>query len=351
MPPTLHSYLKRRTGLLPRTATSWSVPALCTAYGWPRSAPGGGVIAIVELGGSWSAADVVAYFASIGQPVPSITDVSVDRGPDAPGGDADGEVALDIQVAGASYYCATGKPAVIRIYWATDIAPGVAAAVADGCDVVSISWGADEAVWGSVAATAMEAAAIAAAAAGVPVLAAAGDNDSSDGGSGAANVDVPASCPHVLACGGTSKTARSEVVWNNNPGQSSGEGTGGGYSTLFAAPAWQSVASAPLGGAATRMVPDVAANADPVTGYEIIVAGSSQVVGGTSAVAPLYAGLLAAAGKKIGFATAKLWATPAAFVDITSGDNGEYHAAIGPDPCTGLGAPVGGAVVAAVIKP
>ncbi len=345
----MHHYLKRRTGLLPRTATSWSVPALCTAYGWPRAAPGGGVIAIVELGGSWSSSDVSIYFTSIGQPIPLITDVQVDRAPDAPGGDADGEVALDIQVAGAAYYAATGLPAVIRIYWATDIAPGVAAAVADGCDVVSISWGADEAVWGAVAANAMEAAAIAATAAGVVVLAAAGDNDSSDGGDGAANVDCPASCPHVLACGGTSKTASGETVWNNNPGQSSGEGTGGGYSSLFAVPPWQS-----LGGAASqsrRMLPDVAANADPVTGYEIIVAGQEQIVGGTSAVAPLYAGLLAAAGKKLGLVTAKLWATPSAFVDITSGDNGQYHAAIGPDPCTGLGAPIGATVLAAAAKP
>ena len=145
----LHNYLKR-PAIRPHTAGpsgSWAVPDLCAAYGWPTGLPGGGVIAIVKLGGGWSSSDVSSYFSSIGQPAPSITDVQVDRGPDAPGGDADGEVALDIQVAGAAYYCATGQAATIRVYWSTDIAKGVAAAQADGCDVLSISWGADEAVW------------------------------------------------------------------------------------------------------------------------------------------------------------------------------------------------------------
>jgi kumamolisin len=336
----MRSYLKRSAA----APSSWSVPALCAAYQWPTGMPGTGVIALIELGGNWAWADVAAYFTSIGQLTPSITDVIVDRDPDAPGGDADGEVALDIQVAGASFYCAAGRPAEIRVYWTTDIAKGVAAAMADGCDVCSISWGADEAEWGVAAAQAMDAAAAVATSAGMVVLAAAGDNDSSDGGAGAANVDVPAACPHVLACGGTRKTVFAETVWNNDPGQSNGSGTGGGYSTFFSPPAWQGG----LAGASGRMVPDFAAVADPETGYQIIVAGQPQVVGGTSAVAPLYAGLLAAAGRKLGLLAPTLWAAPSAFADITSGDNGQYHAAVGPDPCTGLGAPIGRLLVSAV---
>jgi hypothetical protein len=131
-----------------------------------------------------------------------------------PGADCclDGEVALGIQVAAAAYSVATGKPAIIRVYWAGDIASAVRAAIHDGCDVCSISWGSDEAQWGKEAADYMEQTAAAAVAAGVVVFAASGDNDSSDGGSNPANVDTPASCPHVIACGGTRKTATSETV-------------------------------------------------------------------------------------------------------------------------------------------
>jgi subtilase family serine protease len=183
----------------------------------------------------------------------------------------------------------------------------------------------------------MELAATQATQAGMVVFAASGDNDSSDGGPTRANVDLPASCPHVIGCGGTSKTAASETVWNNNPGNADGEGTGGGFSTMFPMPSWQ--AGAPHGPG--RMVPDVAANADPTTGYEIFLHGASTVVGGTSAVAPLYAGLFAAFGTKLGFLTPELWMNHLCFNDITVGNNGAFRARIGPDPCTGIGSPIG----------
>ena len=89
------------------------------------------------------------------------------------------------------------------------------------------------------------------------------------------------------------------------------------------------------------MVPDVAADADPNSGYQVFVHGAETVVGGTSAVAPLFAGLFASLGTKLGFVTAKLWANPAAFNDITVGSNGLYNAGPGPDPCSGLGSPIG----------
>ena len=330
------------------TAT-WSVPALCTAYNWPTNLAGGGIIAIVELGGGWVQADMTAYFESVGQPVPSITDISVDGTKNNPNqgsseDDPDYEIALDIQVAGAAYYTATSKAAVIRMYWSQDIATAVQKATEDGCDVCSISWGADEAEWGSSAAQQMESAAQAATQAGMVVFAASGDNDSSDGGSTPANVDVPASCPHVVGCGGTNKTASAETVWNDNPGQSNGEGTGGGYSTIFPVESFQ--VGAPPAPANSkygkgRMVPDVSADADPTTGYEIYVHGGLTVVGGTSAVAPLYAGLFASFGAKLGFVTPTLWQNQGAFNDITKGENGLYSAAKGPDPCTGIGSPIG----------
>jgi kumamolisin len=328
----------------PRPATAgdapWNVPDLCTAYNWPTGLAGGGVIAIVELGGGWVQSDMDQFFGGLGQPSPQITDVSVDGTQNTPDPDpngADGEVALDIQVAAAAYFAATGQPATIRIYWAQDIATAVRAATADSCDICSISWGADEANWGAAAGQDMEQAATAATAAGMIVFAASGDNDSSDGGPNPANVDLPASAPHVIGCGGTSKTATSETVWNNDPGNPSGEGTGGGFSTLFPLPTWQ--IGAPNGPG--RMVPDVAANADPNTGYNIVLHGQPVVIGGTSAVAPLYAGLFASFGNKFGFITPELYLNPVCFNDITQGDNGAFRAGIGPDPCTGIGSPIG----------
>lgn len=349
--PAIHPYFKLRLTPSPRTAgaSTWTAADLCAAYKWPTGLPGGGVIAIVELGGGWTASDMQVYATKYGLTVPTITDVSVDGTTNTPGGQADGEVALDIQLAWSSYYYATGQNPQIRMYWAQDIASAVRAAYKDGCDACSISWGADEANWGATDANDMNAAAGEALAAGMIVFAASGDNDSSDGGPGAANVDCPASCPNVIGCGGTSKTTSSEVVWNNNPGNADGSGTGGGYSTLFPMPTWQSSNGAPSGPG--RMVPDCAANADPDTGYEIYYQGAWQVVGGTSAVAPIYTGLAAASGKKLGTSAtvaATLWANPGAFTDITQGNNGQYAAAVGPDPCTGLGAPIGAKIQSAI---
>lgn len=328
-------------------ATAWNVPDLCSAYNWPSALPGGGVIAIVELGGGWVAPDIDSFFNSVGQPAPSVTDVSVDGTRNTPNDDNDYEVALDIEVAGAAYYVATGKAATIRMYWSQDIGTAVAKAASDGCAVCSISWGADEANWGATAARQMESTAESAVAGGMIVFAASGDNDSSDGGPTPANVDCPSSCPHVVGCGGTRKTATEESVWNDNPGKTDGEGTGGGYSTIFPVQSFQIGAPpAPASSAygKGRMVPDVCADADPDTGYNIFVHGSATVVGGTSAVAPLYAGLFAAFGARLGFVTPTLWKNQKAFNDITVGSNGFYSAVVGPDPCSGIGSPIAAAI-------
>ncbi|HUB53328.1 MAG TPA: S53 family peptidase [Terracidiphilus sp.] len=340
-------------------STEWTVPNLCAAYNWPTGLAGGGVIAIVELGGGWVQSDINAYFQSIGQPGPSITDVSVDgtqNTPNQPGqaGEADFEVGLDIEVAAASYYVATGGTATIRVYWSQDIGTAITKAAQDGCDICSISWGADEAQWGTTAAQQLETDAETATAGGMVIFGAAGDNDSGDGGPTPANVDCPSSAPHVVGCGGTNKTANSETVWNDNPGQTNGQGTGGGYSTIFPVQSWQ--IGAPPAPANSqygkgRMVPDVCADADPETGYEVFIHGSATVLGGTSAVAPLYAGLFAAFGKKLGFVTPTLWKNQGAFNDITVGSNGMYSAAVGPDPCSGIGSPIGTKIAALFAGP
>jgi kumamolisin len=147
--PRRVSYLKKTKPI------SYDVPTLCQDYQWPSGLEGGGVIAIVEMGGGWVQSDIDAYFSSIGQPSPAITDISADgqtnNNPNQSIGqqsDPDYEVTMDIQIAGASYYVATGKPATIRMYWTQDIALAVQKATADECDVCSISWGSDEANWG-----------------------------------------------------------------------------------------------------------------------------------------------------------------------------------------------------------
>jgi kumamolisin len=257
-------------------------------------------------------------------------------------------------VAAASYYVATGQPATIRMYWSQDIGTAITKAAADGCDVCSISWGADEAQWGTSGADALEQSAETATAGGLLIFGAAGDNDSSDGGPTPANVDCPSSCPHIVGCGGTNKTATSESVWNDNPGQTNGSGTGGGYSTIFPVQSWQ--IGAPPAPANTqfgsgRMVPDVCADGDPESGYQVYVHGAATVLGGTSAVAPLYAGLFAAFGKKLGWVTPKLWQNQTDFNDITVGSNGMYSAAVGPDACSGIGSPIGTKIGALFVNP
>jgi subtilase family serine protease len=344
------SYIK-----FPRAAVDqpWSVPELAAAYHFPNGTLlGGGVIAIGELGGGWTAVDLKANFDAVGQPVPTIVDVSVGgalKSP-SPGDPADVEVMLDIVCAAQAYYYLTGKIATIRMYWAPNDAVGIPDATMqasdDGCDVLSWSWGQDEAGWGPAALGQMEATAVYAVGRGMVVTAAAGDNDSSDGGPGRANVDAPASCPHVVGCGGTTRphniaSTKQETVWNSGMG----EGTGGGFSKYFPMPAWMN--GAPHGSG--RMVPDLAACADPATGYKLFVHGQWTVIGGTSAVAPLMAGYFAALGKKLGFVLPKMWMNHMAFSDVVRGNNGAYRAHVGPDPCSGLGVPRGD-VLASVFK-
>ena len=193
---------------------------------------------------------------------------------------------------------------------------------------------------------------------GITVCVASGDNGSSDGvNDGADHVDFPASSPNALACGGTrvqgsGTTITSESVWND--GAQGGAG-GGGVSDFFALPAWQTGLQVTLaaGGSkalAMRGVPDVSGDADPETGYDVRVDGTDTVIGGTSAVAPLWAGLIArinsTRGSPVGYINPQLYAAPSGFHDITSGNNGTYAAAPKWDACTGLGSPDGNKIAA-----
>ena len=359
----------RRAGRMRAHAVTQSYTPVQVAqlYNFPANASAAGqTIGILELGGGFSKADLATYFKQLGVPAPAVTAVSVDGGKNAPGKDtgADGEVMLDFEV------CAAVAPgAKIAVYFAPNTDQGfidaITTAVHDQVNkpsVLSISWGGPETSWTGQARSALDAACQSAAALGVTITVASGDNGSSDGVKGGANtVDFPASSPHVLACGGTRLDANGssitdEVVWNE---LASNEGaTGGGVSVFFPLPAWQASSNVPTPGQSGggRGVPDVAGDADPATGYNIRVGGKQQVIGGTSAVAPLWAGLIAlsnaANGGSAGFVNPALYAASSAklFRDITQGNNGGYKAAPGWDACTGLGSPVGSAVIAALGK-
>jgi kumamolisin len=194
---------------------------------------------------------------------------------------------------------------------------------------------------------------------GITVCIASGDNGSSDGESDKKNhVDFPASSPWVIACGGTRLSSRdgkiaSETVWNDG---TRGGSTGGGVSSYFPTPSYQATLKVPkptsgknLNG---RGVPDVEGVADPETGYRVLIDGQPGVVGGTSAVAPLWAALIALCneqlGKNLGWFNPALYGTVAqhkVLRDITEGTNGSFRALSGWDCCTGLGTPNGTALL------
>jgi len=368
----------------PETVTPEAAPAapaavpltalqVASLYNFPAGTDGTGqTIAIIELGGGYTQSDLDMYFSGLGLATPSVTAVSVDGGSNSPGQPADGEVELDIQVAGA-----VAPKAAQLVYFADNTDQGFINAIAQAVHttpppiVVSISWGQSEDQWSEQSRTSMDGVFADAAALGVTVTVAAGDNGSSDdpNSTSGVHVDFPASSPHVLACGGTqlignlnTNTITSEVVWNelaNNEGAG-----GGGVSDVFPLPSWQANVGVPTiaGGTGTgRGVPDVAGNADPVTGYLVVVDGKQQPIGGTSAVAPLWAGLIArlaqATGKKFGLLQPLVYggvtagAAAQGFNDVTEGDNGAYSAGPGWDATTGLGSPSGQALLTHLSAP
>ena len=310
------------------SAVSYTPLQLAAAYDLPAGDGTGQTIAIIELGGGFGQSDLDTYFGGLGLATPSVTAVGVDGAANVAGQDpngADGEVLLDIEVAGAI------APAARQlVYFAPNTDAGFLDAVTQAAHAtpaptaMSISWGQSEDQWSAQARTAMDSAFADAALLGVTVTAAAGDNGSADNQSGRRpHADFPAASPHVLGCGGTSLhlaadgTVAGETVWNDG-GQ--GGATGGGVSDAFPVPDWQAHAGVPprhgAGGKPGRGVPDVAAVADPQTGYQVVVDGQASVIGGTSAVAPLWAGLVCrlaqATGAPLGLLQPALYAGAAA---------------------------------------
>jgi kumamolisin len=339
--------------------TSFTAVQLAQLYNFPTGLDGSGqCIGILEFGGGYNASDLATYFKQLGITAPTVSSVSVDGVSNSPGtdSDADGEVALDIEVAGA-----ISPAAKIVVYFAPFTEQGwvdaLTTAIHDTVNkpsVLSISWGYTEGEsvqgfeWTQQTVQAVNEVLQAGAAMGVSVCVASGDSGSSDGvDDGQAHVDFPASSPYVLGCGGSSLTVvnnkiTSEVAWSDG---------GGGISALNPLPTWQAGLVPPsvnTGNPTGRGVPDVCADADPNSGYQIYYDGAASVVGGTSAVATFWAGLLGRLNQKlgtpVGYFNPLLYSTLGksnAFNDIVKGSNGSYSAGVGWDACTGWGSPNG----------
>ncbi len=348
-------------------STTFTPLQLAQIYGFPPDADGTGqVIGILELaapaGSGYVTSDLDSYFQSLSLTTPDIVSVSVDGAQNNPGTNpndpqsADGEVALDVEIAGA-----ISPKAKIVVYFAPNTVQGFADVISHAVHdsehnptVISMSWGRAEDSTDPTTSQ-IDQMLQAAAAMGVTFCSASGDSGSRDNLSDPnhAAVDFPASSPSSLGCGGTTLEASGtkitrKVVWQDQ--------SGGGVSRIFDLPTYQENAGVPPAvnpaGPVRRGVPDVAGNADPNTGYNTIVGGQTVTVGGTSAVAPLWAGLAARLNQKLGhnagFLNTILYQNPQAFNDITSGSNGDYNAGPGWDPCTGLGSPQGEAILQAL---
>jgi kumamolisin len=355
------SALRRHAGVHPLSPVE-----VAKLYNFPPGDGSGQTIAIIELGGGFAQDDLNTYFRELRLPVPTVTAVSIVGQGNNPGVDpqADGQVMLDIEVAGA-----VAPGAHERVYFAPNTDQGFLAAVHAAIHdnptslpaAISIGYGNPESEWTGQSMSAFEAAFQDAAKLGIPVCVASGDDGSSDGATGL-NADFPASAPHALGCGGTllqgaGGTISSEVVWN---GGTSGGATGGGFSSQFARPFYQATVHVhgPTGSTSGRGVPDVAGNAADGSPYKVRISGVDTVAWGTSAVASLWTGLIARLSqslrRKVGFLQPVIYQSSvgsADFFDITQGNNdesgagGPYFAGPGWDPCTGLGSPNGAALL------
>ena len=365
-------------------------PQLAQLYGYPPQLTGSGQnVAILSFNGApdgnphggYNLSALNTYFEQVlGGTTPQITDVVVmgpgnDPGPDTQAsdqqGDSTGEVMLDVCVVGSVV-----PQAHIFMYFTEFTTQGWVDAIQEAItgdndvSVISISYGNPEndpqGAWTAMGVKVVNQAFQAAAAAGITICCASGDDGSSDGVAAGAHVDFPASSPYVLGVGGTKLVAStlsppkiaSEVVWNE---AAHGEGAGGGgISVVFTKPSWQDSVNVPPAvnppHQVGRGVPDVAADADPLSGVVVMHIDGKHLepIGGTSASTPLWASLIARLNQglkaRCGFINPTLYATCATGVlrDITKGNNGAYAACTGWDACTGLGTPQGQRLLSAL---
>jgi kumamolisin len=377
----------RRHRLLPaaRRNIRRSIRDLAETYAFPKDTDGTGqTIGLIELGGGFNPEDIAEYCAHLGVPTPRLTAVNVRSGANRPAhpddirhlvqtvngklklsaaemtssaigaAQATIEVTMDIEIVAA-----LAPGAHIVVYFATPDEQGIYNALTHAIHdtqhrpgVISISWGEPEIALSDAYIHAIDRALLAAAHLGITVFASSGDagalNNSPDK---LPAVNFPASSPHCIACGGTTAKPSKlqpteEIVWNSSHYGFKGI-TGGGVSRKFSVPHWQQDAGVPLGptGKPGRGVPDLAGPADPRYGCELLIAGCTFSSAGTSAVAPLWAALIArcnqALTRRCGHLNSFLYSlarngTPALRA-ITKGHNDVYFAKPGWNPCAGHG--------------
>lgn len=392
------------TGVKKALRAPYSAHDIAELYRFPRHADGKGqCIGVIELGGGYWRSDLESFFASLKVPMPKITDVSVNGAKNTPAdraslaafmtaerggkrGTKNGareataelrrladlvqstvETTMDIELVAAF-----APGAHIVVYFAPNTEQGIyhalATALADKQhrpSVLSLSWGEPEPNVSPKYAALIDEVLKKLANIGVTVCVSSGDFGAHNGTPGKPSVNFPASSPYALGCGGTTLKAsgskiEEEVVWNCVFDGMHGA-TGGGVSRIFPRPYWQDELAVPHSGSkyGGRGVPDVAGVADPYTGCRIVVGGVNGVSSGTSAVAPLWAGLVArmnqAVGADSGYLNSLLYKLAgrangsATFRPITHGENGAYHAGPGWNACTGLGSPLGDRLLEALV--
>ncbi len=327
------------------------------AYNFPAGDGSGEHVGVISLGGRYDDRTQAAYLQALGVPHVPFNVVKVDGGAERPA-DAGptGENMLDAEMIGALVPNAD-KTMYIAPNTDRGFLDAISTALHDGHhnNALSISWGGPEARFTPQAVAAFNELFKEARAMGVSVFSAAGDNGATDGmADGQKHVDFPSSSPAVIGNGGTKLSLaadgsiKKETVWNELKHQQGA--TGGGISEINAKPPVQ--AQLPIAG---RGVPDIAGDADPTTGFKMLVPlgdgkAGLELVGGTSAVAPLYAALAARLeqnlGHPIGDLQKSIYAAPAdAFHDVTVGNNGGYKAGPGWDAATGRGSVDGTALL------
>ncbi|HVB25566.1 MAG TPA: S53 family peptidase [Ktedonobacteraceae bacterium] len=350
----------------------------------------GQTIALFELD-TFQMSDIKAYEACFGQSRASITTIVASGTPPTDSGVAEVEFDADVILGLAP------KLGQLRIYEAGNSFPDVnnewARIIQDAPPIVSDSWGNCEAAIGTTEIHAEANYFLAATAQGQSIFVASSDTGSSgcyaNGGDTTLNAEDPATQKYVTGVGGTTVTLGSdgtylsETTWNNQPTYSLnpvGGATGGGISTVWTMPSWQSApgvvnsytSGTPCGapvGSVCRETPDISMSADPYKGYLLYCTSPAssfctssppwEVIGGTSGATPSWAAFmaltneesLATGGFNIGFINPLLYQIASNvgqyandFHDITTGTNdfnalqgGKYPATAGYDIATGLG--------------
>jgi len=337
-------------------------------YQFPTGATGKGEsIAVLEFGGGFEPRRLKHALTQLGVAASKVVVREISPGANLPVNlpgklSPDAEVYMDLEI-----LASVAPGATLVVYFGENSSRGwietLHAAIFDKKyrpSVISISWGQAEENWDPQTVSAIDHALKLAALAGITVCCSSGDRGVFEAGK-PYTVAYPASSVFALACGGTQldplkAETRRESVWNQSE---AGLASGGGISSLFNRPVFQRSHRVPAHAATQkpgRGIPDVAANASSATGYLIIADGTPMSLGGTSAAAPLWAGLVAclnqALRRRIGYLTPLLYtgkpdaANNGALRSIRIGDNQldgrqGYRARKGWDACTGLGSPHG----------